>query len=64
MYLDALSFLEEERDAWRAFEALDELSDEELSVPVDGAHGWSGRDLIAHVEGKPPEFPPAAPERL
>lgn len=49
MYLDALSFLEDERDAWRPFEALLELSDGELSQPVEAAHGWSGRDLMAHV---------------
>jgi hypothetical protein len=49
MYLDALSFLEDERDGWRPFEALDELTDEQLAVPLDGAHGWSGRDLMAHL---------------
>jgi hypothetical protein len=49
MYLDALSFLEDERDAWRPYEALAELDDAQLSQPV--AHGWSGRDLIAHLVG-------------
>jgi Mycothiol maleylpyruvate isomerase N-terminal domain. len=49
MYLDSLEFLEEERDAWAPFEALATLSDEELSVPVAGAHGWSGRQLMAHL---------------
>ncbi len=49
MYLDALSFLEDERDGWRPFEALDELTDDQLSVQPEGAHGWSGRDLIAHL---------------
>lgn len=49
MYLDALEFLEEERDAWRPFEALDGLTDEQLERPVEGAHGWSGRDLMAHL---------------
>ncbi len=49
MYLSALEFLEEERDAWRPFEALDGLSDEALSRPVAGAHGWSGRDLMGHL---------------
>ena len=34
MYLDALEFLEEERDAWRPFEALSGLSDDELAVPA------------------------------
>ena len=49
MYLDALSFLEDERDAWRPFEALLELTDEQLEAPVGGAHGWSGRDLMVHL---------------
>ena len=49
MYLDAMEFLEEERDTWAPFEALDGLTDEQLSVPIDGAHGWTGRDLMAHV---------------
>src|SRR5437762_1597498 len=30
MYLNALEFLEEEREAWRPFEALDGLTDEQL----------------------------------
>ena len=49
MYTDALSFLEDERDAWRPYEALSQLSDEELERPVAGAHGWSGRDLMGHL---------------
>lgn len=49
MYLDALEFLEEERDAWAPYEALATLTDDQLDVPVDGAHGWSGRDLMAHL---------------
>jgi hypothetical protein len=49
MYLNALEFLEEERDAWRPYEALLELSDEQLGRPIDEAHDWSGRDLIAHI---------------
>lgn len=49
MYLDSLEFLEEERDAWTPFEALAELTDEQLSIPVDGAHGWTGRQLMAHL---------------
>lgn len=49
MYTDALSFLEDERDAWRPFEALTELTDEQLVRPVAGAHGWSGRDLMGHL---------------
>ena len=49
MYTDALSFLEDERDAWRPYEALSQLTDDELERPVGDAHGWSGRDLIGHV---------------
>jgi uncharacterized damage-inducible protein DinB len=49
MYSDGLSFLDEERDAWRPFEALLELTDEELERPLDGAHGWTGRDLMGHL---------------
>jgi hypothetical protein len=44
-----MSFLEEEREAWRPFERLLELSDDELSAPVADAHGWSGRDLMGHL---------------
>jgi hypothetical protein len=49
MYLNALEFLEEERDAWAPFESLMQLSDEQLSRPVETAHGWSGRQLIGHL---------------
>jgi hypothetical protein len=49
MYLDALEFLDEERDAWAPFEALAGLDDEQLSVPVADAHGWSGRQLMSHL---------------
>jgi hypothetical protein len=49
MYLDSLEFLDEEHDAWAPFEALGALTDEQLSVPVAGAHGWSGRQLMAHL---------------
>jgi hypothetical protein len=49
MYLSALEFLEEERDAWRPFEALDGLSDEALERTVPEAHGWSGRGLMGHL---------------
>jgi len=49
MYFDALSFLEDERDAWRPFEMLSQLTDEELDRPIEGAHGWSGRDLMGHL---------------
>jgi hypothetical protein len=49
MYLNALEFLEEERDAWRPYEVLIDMPDEHLSEPLDGAHGWSGRDLMGHL---------------
>jgi hypothetical protein len=49
MYLDAMEFLEEERDAWRPYEALAGLTDEQLERAIEDAHGWSGRDLIAHM---------------
>lgn len=49
MYLDALSFLEDERDGWRPYEVLADLDDAELSTPLEAAHGWSGRDLMAHL---------------
>ncbi len=49
MYLDGLSFLEEERDAWRPYEALASLSDHDLERPVAAAHDWSGRELMAHL---------------
>ena len=49
MYLNALEFLEEERDAWRPYEALADIPDDRLDLAVEGAHGWSARDLIGHV---------------
>lgn len=49
MYLDAMEFLEEERDAWAPYEPLAELDDDALARPVAAAHGWSGRDLMAHM---------------
>ena len=49
MYADGLSFLEEERDEFRPYEALLDLTDEQLEQAVDGAHGWTGRDLMAHI---------------
>lgn len=49
MYLNALEFLEEEREAWRPFEALDALTDAQLDRPISDAHDWSGRDLIGHL---------------
>jgi hypothetical protein len=49
MYLNALEFLEEEREAWRPFEALDGLTDEQLDLPIPEAHDWSARDLMGHL---------------
>lgn len=49
MYLNALEFLEEEREGWRPFEALDGLTDAQLDAEIEGAHGWTGRDLVSHM---------------
>jgi hypothetical protein len=49
MYFDALSFLEDERDAWRPYETLFTLSPAQLELPVVGADRWSGRDLLGHL---------------
>jgi hypothetical protein len=49
MYFDALSFLEDERDTFRPYERLLDLTDEQLDVPVPAAGGWSGRDLMGHI---------------
>jgi hypothetical protein len=49
MVLDGASFLEAEREAWRPFEALGSLDDPALETPVAAAHGWRGRDLMAHL---------------
>ena len=50
--MEALEFLEDERDSWRPFEALADLSDEALVTPTpldSEAHGWSARDLMVHL---------------
>ncbi len=44
-----MEFLEEERDAWAPYEALADLPDDTLEAVVPDAHGWSGRDLMAHM---------------
>jgi hypothetical protein len=49
MYFDALSFLEDERDAWRPYEALFTLSRAQLELPVASEDRWSGRDLLGHL---------------
>ncbi len=52
MYFDALSFLEDEREAWAPFEALLRVDDDVLERPTDPngpGHGWSGRDLMIHL---------------
>lgn len=46
-----MEFLEEEREAWRPYEALLDLTDDELEQPIEAARGWSGRDLMAHLLG-------------
>jgi hypothetical protein len=49
MYLDAMSFLEEDLQAWQPFQELLTLTDEELERETQNSHGWTGRDLIAHL---------------
>jgi hypothetical protein len=49
MYYDALSFLEDEREAWRPFEALLDVPAEGFETPVEAAHGWSARELLSHL---------------
>jgi len=49
MYFDALSFLEDERDAWRPFEALLSVPADRFDLPVAAAHGWSARELLSHL---------------
>lgn len=49
MYLDALEFLEEERETWAPFEELATLPDDQLAVVLDASHGWSGRTLMGHL---------------
>lgn len=51
MVASVREFLDEERAAWRPFEALGKLTDSELDEPNPDAHGWSGRDLIGHLVG-------------
>jgi len=49
VYFDGLSFLDEEREAWRPYERLLGLPDEALADQLADCHGWSGRDLMAHL---------------
>ncbi len=49
MYLDAMEFLDEEHDAWAPYEPLAELTDAQAGLVVEAAHGWSARDLMAHM---------------
>ena len=49
MYADALSFLEDERDAWRPYEDLFTLTPAQLEMPVAGPDRWSARDLLGHL---------------
>lgn len=54
MYMQAMEFLEDERESWAPFESLASLSDEALERPTDvdgAAHGWTARQLIAHMVG-------------
>jgi hypothetical protein len=52
MYMEALEFLEDERESWRPYEALADLPDEALTTATEAdsaAHGWTGRDLMIHM---------------
>jgi len=49
MYFDALSFLEDEREAWRPFEALLGVAASRFDEPVAAAHEWSARELLSHL---------------
>ena len=50
MYFDALSFLEDERDAWRPYEALvHAFARTSFEQPVVGPDRWSARDLLGHL---------------
>ncbi len=49
MYFDSLEFLEEEREAFRPYEALADVPDDRVDEPVDGARGWTARDLMSHI---------------
>jgi uncharacterized damage-inducible protein DinB len=49
MYFDSLEFLEEEREAFRPYEALADVADEQADVAVEAAHGWTARDLMGHM---------------
>jgi hypothetical protein len=46
---DATGYRAAELEGWQPYEALADLTDEELTRQVPAAHGWSGRDLIAHM---------------
>ena len=47
MYLDAMEFLEEEREAWRPYEALPRATHAQLDRPIDAVRG--GRDVTSMV---------------
>ncbi len=49
MAIQAADLLDEERRAWQPFEVLADLTDGQLTVAVADAHGWSGRQLMAHL---------------
>ena len=49
MYLDSLEFLEEERDAWAPVRGARRPDRRAARGPVADAHGWTGRQLMAHL---------------
>lgn len=44
-----MDFQSAEAAGWAPYEALGNLSDDDLERPLADAHGWAGRDLIAHI---------------
>ena len=46
---DGREFLSVERDAFRPFEVLANLTNSQLGIGVARAHGWSARQLMAHL---------------
>jgi len=50
MYTDALSFLEDERDAWRPYEALSQLSDAELDAIEAFVNHGGGLVVLGETE--------------
>ncbi len=46
---DGPAFLSAEAETWAPFLALAGLTDADLERSIEAAHGWTGRDLMAHL---------------